>query len=133
MTREDLLDVKIANRYNPPMSVEQIPDWMNFFNGAITVTDENLSIIYANEKARKTWASYGEILGKNLLDCHNPHSQGIIKKLLNEAGKNVYTIEKNGVKKLIYQEAWKKQDGTTGGLIELSLEIPFEMNHFIRS
>lgn len=128
-----MLDAIIANRYNRCMSAEHIPDWMNYFNGAITVTDENLTIIYVNEKSRKTWASYGELLGKNLLDCHNPHSQDIIKKLLREAGKNVYTIEKNGLKKLIYQEAWKKPDGTTGGLIELSLEIPFEMDHFVRS
>ena len=113
------------------MNVPQLPDWIHNFSGAVTVTDKDL--IYVNEKARKTWASYGDILGKNLMECHNPHSQEIITKLLKEAGTNAYTIEKNGIKKLIYQQAWEKQDGSIGGLIELSLEIPFEMPHFVRS
>ena len=46
--------------------------------------------------------------------------------------KNVYTIEKNGVKKMIFQSPWYK-DGIYAGFVELSLEIPFEMPHFIRS
>ena len=45
--------------------------------------------------------------------------------------KNVYTIEKKGIKKIIYQSPWF-HNGEFGGLVELSLEIPFEMPHFIR-
>jgi hypothetical protein len=45
--------------------------------------------------------------------------------------KNVYTIEKRGVKKLIYQVPWTR-DGIYAGFVELSLEIPFEMPHFVR-
>jgi hypothetical protein len=44
---------------------------------------------------------------------------------------NVYTIEKNGVKKLIYQAPWY-EEGQYCGFLELSLEIPFEMPHFNR-
>ncbi|CUQ61167.1 Uncharacterised protein [Dorea longicatena] len=44
---------------------------------------------------------------------------------------NAYTIEKNGVKKMIYQTAWK-QDGVVGGLVEISMEIPGEMPHYMR-
>ena len=44
---------------------------------------------------------------------------------------NVYTIEKNGLKKLIYQSPWY-QNGAYAGFIELSLEIPFELPHFVR-
>ena len=36
------------------------------------------------------------------------------------------------VKKLIYQTPWWKEDGSFGGLIEYSIEIPFEMPHFVR-
>ena len=43
------------------------------------------------------------ILGKNLFDCHNPQSQAKIRELLETGGVNAYTIEKNGVKKMIYQ------------------------------
>ena len=42
-----------------------------------------------------------------------------------------YTIEKNGVKKLIYQIPWY-ENGEFMGLVEFSLEIPFEMPHYIR-
>ena len=44
---------------------------------------------------------------------------------------NVYTIEKNGVRKLIYQAPWF-QDGGYAGLVELALEIPAVMPHFVR-
>jgi hypothetical protein len=43
----------------------------------------------------------------------------------------VYTIEKNGVRKLIFQAPWF-QDGKYAGLVELALEIPAEMPHFVR-
>mgnify|MGYP000371069624 CR=1 FL=1 len=40
-------------------------------------------------------------------------------------------VEKNGVKKLIYQTPWY-QDGKYSGFVELALEIPFQMPHFVR-
>ncbi len=46
--------------------------------------------------------------------------------------KNIYSIEKNGVKKLIFQSPWFK-NGEYAGFVELSLEIPFEMPHFVRT
>jgi hypothetical protein len=44
---------------------------------------------------------------------------------------NVYTIQKNGKKKLIYQAPWFR-DGAYAGFVELSLEIPEAMPHFNR-
>ena len=44
---------------------------------------------------------------------------------------NSYTIEKKGIKKLIHQSPWF-EDGKPAGLIEISIEIPFELPHFIR-
>ncbi len=55
----------------------------------------------------------------------------MIKKLMNENKINVYTIEKNGVKKLIYQAPFV-ENGEVKGLVELAIEIPFEMPHFVR-
>ena len=51
--------------------------------------------------------------------------------LLKKKQLNVYTIEKNGIKKLIYQSPWYVK-GEFAGFVELSLEIPFEIPHFIR-
>ena len=44
---------------------------------------------------------------------------------------NAYTIEKNGVKKLVYQSPWF-ENGEFAGYIELSMELPAEMPHFVR-
>jgi len=43
----------------------------------------------------------------------------------------VYTIEKKGIKKLIYQAPWY-ENGEFSGVVELSIPIPFEMPHYIR-
>ena len=67
-----------------------------------------------------------------MLDCHPEPSRTKTERLLKAREKNVYTIEKNGVKKLIYQSPWYK-NGEYAGFVEMSLEIPFELPHFIRS
>ena len=41
-------------------------------------------------------------------------------------------VDGGKVKKLIYQTPWFKEDGAFGGLIEYSIEIPFDMPHFVR-
>ena len=45
--------------------------------------------------------------------------------------RNIYTIEKRGVRKLIYQTVWRRE-GRIGGLVEFSLEIPAELPHYVR-
>jgi len=44
---------------------------------------------------------------------------------------NVYTTEKNGVHKLVYQCPWHR-DGQYAGLMEIVAEITAQMPHFIR-
>jgi hypothetical protein len=44
---------------------------------------------------------------------------------------NIYTIEKKGIKRLIYQTPWYT-DGQFGGFVKMSLELPTSMPHFIR-
>lgn len=44
---------------------------------------------------------------------------------------NTYTIEKNGVKKLIYQFPWEDKNGFAG-YVELSMELPEKIPHFKR-
>jgi transcriptional regulator with PAS, ATPase and Fis domain len=109
-------------------------NWIKEFSVAITVCDKDGIILDMNEKSASTFVSDGGfgLIGKNLFECHSPSSAEKIKELIKEKKINVYTIEKNGVKKLIYQSPWYK-NGEMKGLVELSLEIPFEMPHFIRS
>lgn len=109
------------------------PDWMEEFPGAITVTDAEGTILYMNRKAAKSFEAEGglALVGKNIMDCHRPESQEKIKKILESGQPNVYTIEKKGQKKLIFQTVWTEA-GQVRGLVELSLEIPTVMPHFIR-
>ena len=108
-------------------------EFIENLDGAVMVSDTEGNIIYLNEKAATTFQKDGgrELIGKNLKDCHNDSSNDKIREMTETHEKNVYTIEKKGKKKLIYQAPWF-HDGVFGGLVELSLEIPFEMPHFIR-
>ncbi len=112
-----------------------VPDWAFRTNCAITVADADCNIIYMNERSRQTFAARGgaELIGHNLMDYHNENSRAIISRLLREGGTNAYTIEKNGVRKMIFQSAWFNPDGSVGGLVELSMVIPADMPHYVRS
>jgi transcriptional regulator with PAS, ATPase and Fis domain len=100
---------------------------------AVTACDESGTIIYMNEKSIATFVKNENesLIGKSLFDCHGEKSAIKIRELLATGQTNSYTIEKNGVKKLIYQCPWYKVD-KIAGLVEISLIIPFEMEHFVR-
>ena len=103
-------------------------------NASVMFCDVNGKIIEMNDRAAEMFADNGgyELIGKSLFDCHSEQSNKIIKGLIEEKKTNVYTIEKNGIKKLIYQTPWC-ENGEVKGLVEISLEIPFDMPHHIRS
>lgn len=107
-------------------------DYFKNTNCAITICDKEGVIIYMNDKSIETFVKDGKsLIGQNLKDCHPPKAWDKIIELLNTGGYNVYSIEKNGVKKVIYQTAWKK-DGNVEGLIEISMVVPKDMPHYIR-
>jgi len=108
-------------------------NWFDSLFVAITVMDNEGKVLYMNDKSGKTFSNSGgkDLIGKSLLNCHKPGSIETINRLLANSETNSYTIEKNGVKKLIYQTPWY-EDGKCAGLVELSLEIPFDMPHFVR-
>jgi hypothetical protein len=108
-------------------------NWKDGVDFAITVCDADGKITEMNGKAAATFSKSGgkELLGSSLLNCHPEPSKTKLKKMLAAPCTNAYTIEKNGVKKLIYQTSWLK-DGKPAGLVELSLEVPSEMPHFVR-
>lgn len=111
-----------------------LPDWAMTMDCSITVCDAQCNIIFMNELSRKTFAhGTSDLIGTNLLQCHNERSQGIIHWLLTQGGVNAYTIDKNGVKKLIYQSAWRNDQGEIAGLVELSMVLPAELPHYVRN
>lgn len=108
-------------------------NWTQSFPAAITVCDREGVILEMNDRAAQAFQDQGgrALIGSNVLDCHPEPARAKLKHLLETQQSNVYTIEKRGVKKLIYQAPWY-QDGRYGGLVELSLELPAQMPHFVR-
>ncbi len=108
-------------------------NWLKEFPAAVTVCDPDGIVLEMNDKAAKTYKSDGgyALIGKNMLDCHPQAAREKLEAMMNNRSKNVYTIEKNGVRKLIYQSPWY-ENGEYAGFVEISLEIPFEMPHFAR-
>ena len=109
-------------------------DWQKEFPSAITVCDINGVVLDMNDKSADTFRDDGgkELIGKSLNDCHSPASVEKIRELLAAGSSNTYTIEKDGIKKLIHQAPWYEK-GELKGLVEISIVIPDGMPHFIRS
>jgi hypothetical protein len=107
--------------------------WVKSFPGAITVCDTEGVILEMNDRAIDVFKEDGgtALVGTNLLDCHPEPARSQVTSMLREQKANHYTIEKRGVKKLIYQVPWYNK-GVYAGFVELSLPIPFDMPHFLR-
>jgi hypothetical protein len=107
--------------------------WIKEFPGAITVCDPGGIILEMNDKAAKTFEKDGgyALIGKNLFDCHPDPARGKLERIMDARKANIYTIEKNGVKKLVYQSPWTLK-GKYAGFIEITVEIPFDLPHFVR-
>jgi len=107
--------------------------WVREFSGAITVTDREGKILEMNAKAAQSFEKDGgeKLIGTNVLDCHPEQARVKLRAIMENRKPNVYTIEKAGVKKLIYQAPWYR-GGEYAGVVELSVEIPFDLPHFVR-
>jgi transcriptional regulator with PAS, ATPase and Fis domain len=108
-------------------------DWAGEFPGAVTVCDTEGRIVEMNARSRQVFAADGggALVGRNVLDCHPEPSRTKLAGMMAERRTNIYTIQKNGQKKLIYQAPWYK-DGVYAGFVEISFEIPGDMPHFNR-
>jgi len=80
------------------------------------------------------FAKYGgaALLGTNLLDCHPEPSKSKLQEMLKTPAENMYTTEKNGVKRIVFQTPWM-QNGRFSGVVELSFQLQPGMPHFARS
>ncbi len=109
-------------------------DWLEGINAAVTVCDAEGTILYMNDRSGRVFADDGgkDLVGTSLFGCHPEPALAKLKDLLRTGSTNVYTIEKNGVRKLIYQAPWT-HESVVGGMIEISIELPADMQHFIRT
>jgi transcriptional regulator with PAS, ATPase and Fis domain len=109
------------------------PDWIKEFPAAITVCDNEGIITGMNDKSAASFEKDGgyDLIGKNLFNCHKQSLIDKIKDIQKDNKSNIYTIEKNGIKKLIFQTTYCA-NGEVKGLVEIVFEIPFEIPHFVR-
>lgn len=119
------------------MSVPSVPNdvhsWVNEFPAAISVAGLDGRILEMNQAAAAAFQSSGglALIGQNLLDCHPEPSRTKLRQLMESRQTHVYTIEKKGVWKLIYQAPWYR-DGQYAGFLEIALPIPAALPHFNR-
>ncbi len=108
--------------------------WIETLGISAMATDSQGEVIDMNREAARTFEEDGglDLIGKNLADCHSQASNEIIDRLMRNGETNIYTIGKKGKKKLIYQAPWFQQDGSVGGLVEISIPLPGEIPHFNR-
>jgi DUF438 domain-containing protein len=101
---------------------------------AVTICDTDGIVLYMNDKSAATFQKDGgvNLIGRSLYDCHPGASKEKLRNLLKNSVPNTYTIEKNGLHKMIYQTPWF-ENGEPHGFIEFSFEIPVEIPNFIRS
>lgn len=109
-------------------------NWIEEFPCAVTVCDVDGIILRMNARAAQTFQADGgaALVGRNVLDCHPPAARARLQEMLHSRTMNAYTIEKNGVKKLIYQSPWF-ENGEYKGFVEISLPLPAVLPHFVRT
>ena len=107
--------------------------WTKEVPVAIIICDTEGVVLEMNDKAVSNYAASGGagLVGKNLLDCHPDPARRKLNAIMEDRRVNAYTIEKKGIKKLIYQMPWFDQ-GEYAGFAEISMEIPLELPHYIR-
>jgi len=108
-------------------------NWHEEAGFGITVCALDGRILSMNKRAGAVFKKSGgrALVGSNLLHCHPGSAQKKLVALLKAPSVNAYTIEKNGVRKLIYQAPWFTR-GKARGLVELSLELPEKLPHHVR-
>lgn len=107
--------------------------WVQDFPGAVTVCDADGIILEMNRQAALAFAGSGgrKLIGSNVLDCHPEPARSKLRRLLDTQRLNMYTVERKGLRKLIVQAPWYRE-GEFGGFVELTIELPDDMPHFVR-
>lgn len=101
-------------------------DYFEFADIAVTVIDKDGRIMDMNEMAKKTYVRPGgsSLIGDNALDYHPAPAKSILEDMLANPRTNIYTLEKDGTKKLIFQCPWYYEDRRYAGYIEVAIVLP---------
>lgn len=107
--------------------------WVQGFPGAITVCDQKGVIIDLNDEAARQFADRGgrALIGTLIFDCHPEPARTKLARLFESRKPNIYTIQHEGRRKLVFQSPWSR-DGEFSGYLDMTIEIPWTMPHFDR-
>ena len=108
-------------------------NWADEFNASITICDTSGIIVYMNKYSIQQFKKYGgkNLLGSSLFDCHSDQSGIKLREMMDEQSGNIYTTEKNGVKRMIMQMPWKMK-GEYCGFVEITFLINSKIPNIIR-
>lgn len=91
----------------------------------VVLCDTEHTIVYMNDAAIKKYADQGgaELIGKSLLDCHNPHSNEMINKVLDWFRQDIshnmiYTYRNEKENKDVYMVAIRNENNELIGYYE---------------
>jgi ribosomal-protein-alanine N-acetyltransferase len=107
-------------------------EWLSGFRGAFTICDDAGTILELTPEAERLFAKWGgaALVGRSVLDCHADSSRAQLRGLLQTRTTNLYTTEKDGIHRLVYQGPW--ETGNQRGYLELSFEVPPAILHRVR-
>ena len=107
--------------------------WLDGFAVSIMVMDAEGKVLYMNDAADEVFKKFGgkNMVGSDISQCHKASSMITIKEMMENDSTNVYSIEKNGQKKIIYQAPWY-EEGRVAGLVTMSLAVPEKIPHHER-
>jgi sensor histidine kinase regulating citrate/malate metabolism len=111
-------------------------DWIKDVSAAVVICDRKGVLTYLNDAAAAMYAPFGgyALLGKSVMEgCHKQKSSNDKMFEIMETRKpHTYSIERNGIKRLIHQMP-HVVNGEVIGIIELAIIVPFEIPHFVRT
>ncbi|MCQ2146177.1 MAG: PAS domain-containing protein [Bacteroidales bacterium] len=109
--------------------MKQVFDYLETVDMAATVCDKEGLVVYQNQRAIKR---DGDVMGKNLYNCHGPKAGAMIRHMIETGTTNTYQIVRHGKHKLLHQAPWYDESGAVAGLIELAIDLPDNMPVFDR-
>ena len=109
--------------------MSNIIDWAKELDAAVCVCDLKGIVTYMNKKGVIAYGS--DLTGKEIYSCHPAPALEKFKNLMASGKENIYSIEKNGIKKMVYQLPLV-ENGKCVAYAEIVKEIPKEVPHYIR-
>ncbi len=90
---------------------------------AIVICDLNHTIIYMNSAAKERYKKHGNLIGKNIFDCHGERSREMIKRAVDwfsadKSHNRIFTFHKDSENMDVYMVALRDENTELIGYYE---------------